>query len=189
MFYVYGYLDYNDEIYYIGKGKNQRYKDPHPHLIGGVPFDEDKIIFFDKDLTEEQSTHIERKLIKFYGRRGIDKGGFLVNKTKGGNGGYSGKMTQETKKKISESQKGKVVSEDTRNKIRTSLKGRKHSLDRIKNIRRGMGCEIYKFISPEGKIFEVDNLTRFCYNMDLNQGCMSHLWRKKRKSHKGWRKA
>ncbi len=54
-------------------------------------------------------------------------GGCLINKTKGGNGGFSGKMSEETKKKIGESQRGKVVSEEVRKKISNTLKGKKHS--------------------------------------------------------------
>ena len=52
MFYVYGYLDDRDEIYYVGKGKGRRYNHPHHHLVN-VPFDDDKIIFFEKNMTEE----------------------------------------------------------------------------------------------------------------------------------------
>jgi|ETNvirnome_6_100_1030635.scaffolds.fasta_scaffold70191_2 hypothetical protein len=187
MFYVYGYLDDRDEIYYVGKGKGRRYKHPHHHLVN-VPFDEDKIIFFEKNITEEQSINLERKLIKFYGRRGIDGGGCLINRTKGGNGGFSGKMSEETKKKIGESGRGRVVSEEVRKRISNTLKGKKHSSERIKNIRKGMGCETYKFISPEGEIFEVDNMTQFCYDRNLQQSCMSNIWNNKYKAHKGWKK-
>ena len=187
MFYVYGYLNVDGEVYYVGKGKARRYNHPH-HYGVDIPFDENNIIFFDTNLTEQQSINLERKLIKFYGRKGIDKGGCLINRTKGGNGGFSGKMKEETKRKISESQKGKVVSEEVRKKISNTLKGKKHSDERIKNIRKGMGCGTYKFVSPNDEIFEVDNMTKFCYDKNLTQSSMSQLWNEKLKTHKGWKK-
>ena len=98
-------------------------------------------------------------------------------------------LSDEHKKKIGESQRGKVVNEEVRKKISNTLKGKKHSPERINNIRKGMGCETYKFISPEGKIIEVDNMTQFCYDRNLQQSCMSNIWNNKRNSHKGWKKA
>ena len=97
-------------------------------------------------------------------------------------------MSEETKKKIGESGRGRVVSEEVRKRISNTLKGKKHSSERIKNIRKGMGCETYKFISPEGEIFEVDNMTQFCYDRNLQQSCMSNIWNNKYKAHKGWKK-
>lgn len=188
MFYVYGYLDYNKEIYYVGKGKGRRYKHPH-HPNISIPFDEDNIVFFAKNLTEEESINFEKNLILFYGRDKIDKGGCLLNRTKGGNGGFSGKMKEETKKKIGDYHRGKILSEEVKKKISDTLKGKKHSEERIKNIRTGMRCGNYKFISPEGDVFEVDNMTKFCYDKNLCQGHMSNVWNGKQKTHKGWKRA
>jgi hypothetical protein len=187
MFYVYGYLNEDKEIYYVGKGKGRRYNHPH-HYGVKVPFDEDNIIFFQKNLTEQQSINLEKNLIKFYGRKNIDMGGCLINRTKGGNGGFSGKMKEETKRKIGDSQRGKIVSDEIRKKISNTLKGKRHNSERIKNIRKGMGCGTYKFLSPKGISVEVDNMTKFCYDENLQQSCMSEVWNNKRKSHKGWRK-
>ena len=103
-----------------------------------VPFDKDKIIFFEKNITEEQSINLERKLIKFYGRKGIDVGGCLINKTKGGNGGFSGKMSEETKKKI-----GNAVK---RNKIKRRLRNIRNDL--IKKISINLGYSYLVIAKP-----------------------------------------
>lgn len=97
-------------------------------------------------------------------------------------------LSDEHKEKIGESQRGKVVSEEIRKKISDTLKGKKHSDERIKNIRKGMGCGIYTFISPDGKVYKVDNMTKFCYDRNLTQSSMSQLWNEKLKTHKGWKK-
>jgi hypothetical protein len=97
-------------------------------------------------------------------------------------------MKEETKRKIGDLHRGKIVSDEVRKKISNTLKGKRHSSERIENIRKGMGCGIYKFLSPKGIVVEVDNMTKFCYNENLQQSCMSDVWNEKRKTHKGWKK-
>ena len=81
-----------------------------------------------------------------------------------------------------------IDNDEIRKKISNTLKGKRHNSERIKNIRKGMGCGTYKFLSPRGISVEVDNMTKFCYDENLQQSCMSEVWNNKRKSHKGWRK-
>ena len=82
-FYVYVYHNENNEIYYVGKGKGGRAYEPHNNIE--VPTDKNKISIVSKDLTEIWAFALERRLIKWYGRK--DKGeGILENKTNGGNG-------------------------------------------------------------------------------------------------------
>lgn len=137
-FYTYIYLDprkagqycYEDlcllyKPIYVGKGKGRRYLVEH----GRTPIFKNKINKIQKsglnpiilklyeNLNEQQSFELEKKLIDEIGR--IDLGtGPLVNMMDGGDGGSSGRIiSEETKNKISESQKDKKISKETRKKI------------------------------------------------------------------------
>lgn len=81
--YVYGYLDDNDTLYYVGKGVGNRcYSKDHNVK---VPKNRDKIIFFYTNVTDFGAEILECQLIKKYGRKGIDEGGFLLNVCLGNN--------------------------------------------------------------------------------------------------------
>jgi hypothetical protein len=47
----------------------------------------------------------------------------------------------------------------------------------------------YKLISPEGKIINVKNLTRFAKENNLSIGCLQHVVSGRNKSHRGWKNA
>jgi len=44
----------------------------------------------------------------------------------------------------------------------------------------------YRLVSPSGEIFEGKNLTEFCKQHGLHQGCMSNVIAGRIKHHKGW---
>jgi hypothetical protein len=182
-YYVYAYLDLDGEPYYVGKGKGKRYLADHYKVP--VP-SEEYIRFFQTGMIEEEAFVLERKLIRFYGREGIEPGGILLNRTSGGNGTFSPLVSEETKRKLSASAK-KPKSQKHRDNIRKArLRAGKHNADRIANIRKGMGCGTYKFVSPCGKVVEIDNLSEFCRNNGLQQSNMSLVKNGKQQSHKGW---
>lgn len=83
--YVYAYLDSDNQPYYIGKGIADRMSSLNHKCA--VPTDPNKIIVVEANLTELGAYALERRLIRWYGRR--DNGtGILENQTDGGPGTY-----------------------------------------------------------------------------------------------------
>ena len=78
------------------------------------------------NLSKEQACLIEIALIKSYGRLDLETG-VLANLTQGGDGSVDCKRTEEQKKKISESRKGKKRSEETKLKIKQTMTGQKRT--------------------------------------------------------------
>lgn len=72
--------------------------------------------------TKQEADDEERRLIEYYGKR-ID-GGRLCNLADGGQGNFGAPRTDEWKKKISESHKGKKLSEEHKQKLRDAKRPR-----------------------------------------------------------------
>lgn len=130
-FYVYIYLDFskkgkwiyedlkfNYEPFYVGKGKGLRF---FSHIKEALKNNKTSLkiekikklnfkpkIFIIRNLTEDESLDLERKLVIKIGRLDTSKGP-LVNKTYGGQGLSNRKLTEEHKRKISETRKKRNI--------------------------------------------------------------------------------
>lgn len=90
-------------------------------------------------LSKDELDEKEKYYIKKYDTIG-PKG---YNLTVGGEGSWGFKHSRETIKKLSDMNKGKVVTEETRKKMSNSFTGRKHSEEtkrKMSESRKGKGC-------------------------------------------------
>jgi hypothetical protein len=135
-YYVYAYVRSKDSVtakagtpYYIGKGRGYRAYTKHSSRAK-TPRNRMQIVICESNLTEVGAYALERRLIRFWGREGIDDRGILMNLTKGGEGGGLGGQSHwapETKEankikmtvcNIGPLKKGSKMSEEQKKKIR-----------------------------------------------------------------------
>ena len=129
----------NNEIFYVGISNNYirpYYKhfrsDFWNNIVNKVGYEVEILI---DGISYDEVKELEIGLISYYGRRDLGKG-HLVNLTDGGDGCVGKIMSEEHKRKISESGKGRVWSEESKKRLRDSLKNRVPSEDQLNNIRK-----------------------------------------------------
>jgi len=93
IYYVYAYINKRTGLpYYIGKGKGRRAYAKHRRI--SVPKNRSMIVFMETNLSDIGALAIESRYIQWYGRKGIDKNGILLNIAPGGESGNRGKTNK-----------------------------------------------------------------------------------------------
>lgn len=134
IYYVYAYINRKTGLpYYIGKGKGRRAYQKQHNVT--VPKDKSKIIFLETNLSNVGACALERRYIRWYGRKNIGSG-ILYNRTEGGEGTEGYFHSTKTKQKMSKSKignknsvgksnrKGKPCSDKTKELLRTANLGK-----------------------------------------------------------------
>lgn len=121
IYYVYAYLREDGSPYYIGKGKHKRAWKSHSNIT--TPKCQSKIVILERNLTEIGALALERRYIRWYGKK-IDNTGILRNLTDGGEG-CSGRIQtpNEILKRVSKL-KGQKRTEEQKNRMSKAHKER-----------------------------------------------------------------
>jgi hypothetical protein len=117
-----------NEIFYVGIGYNERRAfvkhkrtDYWKNIVKKYGYTVDILVSY---TSWEDACKIEKLLIEKYGRKDLGLGN-LINMTDGGEGAVGVIMSEDTRKKLSEANKGKTHSDESKQKMSEANKGEK----------------------------------------------------------------
>lgn len=110
-FYVYFHINpLTKEVFYVGKGNGRRaYRKNRNTLWKNIvnKYGDPIVLIVKRNITERYAFELEKAYIKLFGRRDLNEGS-LVNLTDGGEGSSGNILSNEQKRKISNSLKGRI---------------------------------------------------------------------------------
>lgn len=193
-YYVYVHLNPNTkEVFYVGIGKGNR---AWNQWAGRNKFWENyvnkhgfEVELISENLTRKQAEKIEIKLIAELGRRQIDEGGTLVNRSSGGENNVGYTHTEEFKQKLSEDRKGKCtrkerqLSKETKEKISKSLVGRETTWGKpvLQFDKKGNFIAEYKSSNEAKRITGAKNIFEVAsgYKNQMYKSSGGYIWKYK----------
>ena len=136
------------------------------------------------------------------------------NSTLGGGGNLGVPRSQETRDKISKSNKGKKCGEEKKRHLSELYKMRGHKPPSRKGCKMPESAKVkisnasknkklsdsaklkvaeanskeFILVSPEGKIVKGKNISKFCRDNELSRSCIVNVLNSKAKQHRGWKK-
>lgn len=99
---------------------------------------------------------------------------------------YGKSLSEEIKRKISNSKSGKKMSEEHKQKLRQARIGRKQTEHQKNRAKEVFECA-WLLTDPNNEVMNIVNLKKFCQENGLDQGNMVKVSKGILKQHKGWK--